>query len=206
MRDDFPAAAALFAECFTAADVSRKTSSPRCSGLPWGPSPAGPTIRSRKSANSSADNLPADSPYHVIQGGTAESVQKLTAEDLRQYHAKYFVPNNMVVTVFGDIDPDEALALVKKQFGGLKPAADFQPLSFDRSNAIAKTIVRHKTIGKDDGHGDVRLSDGEHFRQKGLCGDDGVGGRHGGLPVSGRMAAQRASRRGAGLLRPRLAR
>ena len=59
----------------------------------------------------------------------------------------------MIVTVFGDIDPEKALALVKKLFGGLKPAADFRPLSFQRRNAIGKTIVRHKTIGQADGHG-----------------------------------------------------
>ena len=73
------------------------------------------------------------------------------------------------------------------------------------ANAIAKTIVRHKTIGKQTAHGDVRLSHGEHLREGGLRRDDAAGRGHGGLPLSGRMAAQRASRRGAGLLRPRLA-
>ena len=46
----------------------------------------------RRSANSSADDLPADSPYHVVPGGKAETVRRLTAEDLQRYHAKYFVP------------------------------------------------------------------------------------------------------------------
>ena len=54
----------------------------------------------------------------------------------------------MIVTVFGDIDPEEALTLVKKLFGGLKPAPGFQPIPFDRGNAIAETVVRHKSIGK----------------------------------------------------------
>ena len=68
---------------------------------------------------------------------------------MKRYDADYFVPNNMVVTVFGDILPAEALELARKHFGGLKKAADFQPLSFDRPNAIPKTVVRHKFIGKD---------------------------------------------------------
>ena len=97
------------------------------------------------------DNLPAGSPYRlIVQGGKADTVRKLTAKDLRAFHAKYFVPNNMIVTVFGDIDPDEALALVKKQFGDLKRASpDFQAgVDFDRPNAIEQTLVRHKSIGK----------------------------------------------------------
>ncbi len=43
------------------------------------------------------------------------------------------------------------MALVKKLFGDLKPDAGFQPISFQRPNAIAHSIVRHKTIGKDTG-------------------------------------------------------
>ncbi len=87
----------------------------------------------------------------MIQGGTADSVKKLTAKDLREYHAKYFVPNNMVVAVFGDIDPDEALALVKKHFGALKANSGFRPVQFNQPNAVAKTVVRHKKIAKETG-------------------------------------------------------
>jgi zinc protease len=97
------------------------------------------------------NSLPDASPYHVIQGGTVESVKKLTAKDLREYHAKYVVPNNMVVSVFGDIEPEASLALVKKHFGSLKADAGFQPLSFNRPNSINKTLARHKKIGKATG-------------------------------------------------------
>ena len=72
----------------------------------------------------------------------------------------------MVVTVFGDIDPDEALALVKKLFGGLKPAADFQPISFDRSNAIAEDDRPPQDDRQADGDGAVRLSHGRAFSRR----------------------------------------
>ena len=114
------------------------------------------------------DSLPADSPYHVMPGGTAETVRRLTVKDVRRYYADYFVPNNMVVTVFGDMLPAEAKNWWK-HFGGLKKAADFRPLSFDRPNAIARTVVRHKSIGKDTRDGLLRLSDGGHLRQEGIC-------------------------------------
>ena len=149
LREDFPKAAALFAECFT-----RPTFPPReferVKQLALG------AIARRADSPQSEifelffDNLPKTSPYHVIQGGKVETVGRLTADDLRAYHAKYFVPSNMIVTVFGDIDPDQALALVKQHFGRLeaKPAPK---IDFSRSNAIPENVVRHKQTAKDTG-------------------------------------------------------
>ncbi len=150
LRDDFPDAAAVFAECFTQptfpADEFDKVQSLALGAI------------ARRANSPQAeifelfyDNLPAATPYHVMQGGKAETVERLTAEDLRAYHAKYFVPENMIVTVFGDVEPDDALKTVARHFGGLKADPDFKPISFDRDNAIPETIVRHKQTGKDTG-------------------------------------------------------
>ncbi|NOZ21568.1 MAG: insulinase family protein [Planctomycetes bacterium] len=56
------------------------------------------------------------SPYHLLPGGEIESVSKLTRADLVAYHKEYCAPNNMVLAIFGDIDPDAALAEVKAKF------------------------------------------------------------------------------------------
>ncbi len=147
LREDFPQAAALFAECFT-----RPTFPPdqyaKVQRLALGAIARRTTDPHQEISEFFSDNLPAGSPYHVVAGGKLQTVRKLTAQDLRQFHARYFVPNNMIVTVFGDIDPEKSLELVKKLFGGLKPATDFRPISFDRGNALPKTIVRHKPISK----------------------------------------------------------
>lgn len=147
LREDFPGAAALFAECITRPTFPDDEFA-KMQQLALGAIARRADNPQTEIGEFFVDNLPADSPYHVIQGGTVRSVKQLTAKDLREYHAKYFVPNNMIVTVFGDIDPDEALSLVEKHFGGLKPNPDLKPVSFDVPNAIAKTLVRHKQIGK----------------------------------------------------------
>jgi zinc protease len=55
----------------------------------------------------------------------------------------------MVVTVFGDIEPDEAMAIVKQHFGDL-PAGARKPVEFPpHSNAIAESKTVSKTTGKD---------------------------------------------------------
>lgn len=150
LRADFPEAAALFAECFTHPALPRAEFD-KVQKLALG-------AIARRTDNPQAevlelfcDNLPATSPFHLIQGGKLETVKRLTDADLKAYHAKSFVPNNMIVTVFGDIDPDAALALVKRHFGALKPDPALKPVSFNRSNAIEKTTSRHKQTGKPTG-------------------------------------------------------
>jgi zinc protease len=147
LREDFPQAAALFAECFLRptfpADEYAKVQR-----LALGAIARRAGDPHAEISEFFADQLPKGTPYHLLQGGTRKTVERLTAGDLRQYHARYFLPNNMIVTVFGDIDPEKSLALVKTLFGGLKPAEPFHPLSFQRSNALGETIVRHKAIAK----------------------------------------------------------
>ncbi len=150
LSDDFPKAAALFAECFTAStfpeDEFRKVQRLALGAI------------ARRSGSPHAqimelfcDNLPAGSPYHLLEGGKKESVERLTAEELRAYHARYFVAQNMIVTVFGNVEVDEALAVVRRGFGHVKPNPSLPPIAFDRPNTIPQTIARHKQIGKPTG-------------------------------------------------------
>lgn len=97
------------------------------------------------------DALPVDSPYHLIQGGKKETVERLTVEELKAYHAKYFTAPNMVISVFGDVDPDKTIAAMTRIFGQTNPAPVEPPIAFDRPNALAETKTLHKTIKKETG-------------------------------------------------------
>lgn len=150
LRDDFPQAAALFAECFTQSTFPADEFA-KAKQLALGAIARRADDPEEEVFELFYDQLPASSPYHLLQDGKAESVQALTAEDLRAYHARYFVPNNMVVTVFGDIDPDRALKLVEEHFGQLKPDPQFKPIGFDRPNRIPQSAAVHKQTGKATG-------------------------------------------------------
>jgi zinc protease len=150
LREDFPQAAAHFAACFTHPTFPRKEFAKVQS------------LALAAIANRSADpreeifdlfydHLPTTTPYHLNPGGQAESVRQLSEADLRQYHAKYFRPQNMVVTVFGDIDPDEALALVRKLFGQLPATPAAPAIDFHRPNALSRSSVSHRQTHKDIG-------------------------------------------------------
>ena len=150
LSDDFPKAAAIFADCFI------KPTFPEEEFVKVKTLALGAIERRRADPQQEIseffyDNLPADSPYHVLQGGKKETVEPLTVDDLRKVHGELFVPENMLVTVFGDVDPEAALKIVAEKFGNLPKAKNFEPISFDRNNAIPKTIDKHLQTGKQTG-------------------------------------------------------
>ncbi len=150
LADDVAEAAAVFAECFTDSTFPEAQ-------FDFVQQRALVAIdRRRDNARTEAmdlffRSLPEDSPYRVLQEGTRETVEQLTAEDLQQFHARYFVPNNMIVTVFGDIDEEEALSIVEQHFGHLESVEDFQPVTFDYDNTIPEDTTVHLQTGKPTG-------------------------------------------------------
>jgi zinc protease len=60
-------------------------------------------------------------PYGHPQDGTAESVRRLDAADLKSFHSRYYRPGNSILAAVGDITPEEAFELAEKDFGGWKP-------------------------------------------------------------------------------------
>ena len=65
----FPRSGRPVCRVLHATDVSRRTSLPRCSSWPWARSPPRADDPHQEISEFFCDNLPADSPYHVVQGG-----------------------------------------------------------------------------------------------------------------------------------------
>jgi zinc protease len=59
-------------------------------------------------------------PYRFMPVGIEASVSSLTREDLEETYGTYYVPNNMVLAIFGDIAPGSIEALVRKKFAKMK--------------------------------------------------------------------------------------
>jgi zinc protease len=150
LRDDFPKAASILAQCFTKPTFPDEQFQ-KVKQLALGAILRRADNPQQQIMELFADSLPAASPYHLVQGGKTETVQRLTAEDLRAYHAKYFVAENMIVTVFGDVEPDAALAVVQEKFGQVPSKGKLEPIKFDYPNAVAENVVRHQQINKPTG-------------------------------------------------------
>ena len=56
-------------------------------------------------------------PYGLPGSGTPETLMGITQDDLRQFHRQYFVPNNMILAIVGDVTGEEAFAQAERVFG-----------------------------------------------------------------------------------------
>jgi len=65
-----------------------------------------------------AKGLYGDTPYGHPAAGTAESVAKLSAEDVRNFYRDYYKLGSAVIAVAGDVNADEVKALLEKQLPG----------------------------------------------------------------------------------------
>jgi zinc protease len=91
-----------------------------------------------------AKQLPPASPYSRTSLGLAATVQKLTPADCKRLHTSYFVPNNMVLSVFGDIDPPGMLKLVEATFGKVPKADAFKWPDFLPAQApLSADLIKH---------------------------------------------------------------
>jgi zinc protease len=59
-------------------------------------------------------------PYGVPSIGSEKSIRSLTPDDVRKFHAGYFVPGNTTIVVVGDVNPAALLARLEKSFGSWK--------------------------------------------------------------------------------------
>ncbi len=60
-------------------------------------------------------------PYHWDVIGWKSDIINYTREKVYNYHKKYYAPNNAIIVLVGDVYEDEALKLIKKYFGSIKP-------------------------------------------------------------------------------------
>jgi zinc protease len=58
----------------------------------------------------------AGTPYAHDALGTRPSFQKTTGKMLKDFHQKWYAPNNAVLVIVGDVDPTSVLATIKRLF------------------------------------------------------------------------------------------
>jgi zinc protease len=69
-------------------------------------------------------------PYGLPQSGTPETLSSITRDDIVSFHQKHFLPNNAILAIVGDIEPEQAFAGARRVFG------DWQRRDVDTSSFI----------------------------------------------------------------------
>jgi zinc protease len=62
-----------------------------------------------------------NSPYHHPIIGWMDDLQNMTVDDMRQWYADWYAPNNATLVVAGDVDPQAVFELAKQYYGPVKP-------------------------------------------------------------------------------------
>ena len=88
---------------------------------------------------------PADHPYRHTVIGSMEDIDAATLDDVASFFKTFYVPNNAVLTIAGDIDPAEALGQVERYFGDIEPGDPIPPLpgNPDLDPLIGSTVRDH---------------------------------------------------------------
>ena len=82
----------------------------------------------------------AGTPYAHDALGTRESFEKTTGALLKAFYRRWYAPNNAILVVAGDVDPDATLAKIKELYGsiprrpiGQRPAVVLRPVKQERT-------------------------------------------------------------------------
>ena len=87
--------------------------------------------------NNFAKRVYGDAPYGRPLSGTDKSVANITRDDVRNFYARHWVPNNTSLIITGNVDMATARSLAQKAFGDWKRGKDVPEV-----NIVAPAVER----------------------------------------------------------------
>ena len=83
--------------------------------------------------------FPADHPYNWQVIGSLEDLDNAKLEDVKEFFRRWYVPNNVTLTVAGDFDTAQAKKWVEKYFSEIRRGEDITPLQ-KRPGVVKETV------------------------------------------------------------------
>ena len=81
-------------------------------------------------------------PYRFPTIGWPDDIRAWRLEDLQRFHRTYYAPNNLTLTLAGDVDPNEALELARRYFEPIAAQAPPVPVAQREPPQLAERRVR----------------------------------------------------------------
>ncbi len=96
----------------------------------------------RKVYTSMLEGLYPNHPYGTQTTiGTQDHIKNPSMKNIREFFAKYYVPNNMAICLSGDLDPDATIKIIDEKFGSMK-RGEVPAFTFTKEQPITKPIVK----------------------------------------------------------------
>ncbi|HDH52938.1 MAG TPA: insulinase family protein, partial [Nitrospirae bacterium] len=102
-------------------------------------------------------------PYGRLLTGTTETLDGITRDDLVDFHSEYYVPENSIMAVVGDITDEEVEKLIDKYFSRwsagkikktplpeLKITKERKTITVDKDLTQANIILGHSGVSRDN--------------------------------------------------------
>jgi zinc protease len=102
-------------------------------------------------------------PYGRLVSGTEETLDRITRQDLVEFHSDYYAPNNAIMAVVGDVTAAEVEKLIKQYFSqwrgkkiaplslpDVREAKGRKTITVDKDLSQANIILGHVGVSRDD--------------------------------------------------------
>jgi zinc protease len=86
--------------------------------------------------------FPDGHPYHHPTIGSMADLDAASLDDVREFFAAYYAPNNAVLTIAGDFDPESAMEMVERYFGPIAANPSIPPAPSTTVDPVIGAEVR----------------------------------------------------------------
>lgn len=78
-----------------------------------------------------ASLYPYGHPYSWLTIGKLEDLDRVNVDDLKNFFLRWYGPNNATLTIGGDVNPEEVVALVEQYFGVIPAGPEVEDMKLD---------------------------------------------------------------------------
>ncbi|KRE42071.1 M16 family metallopeptidase [Knoellia sp. Soil729] len=103
--------------------------------------------------------FPPGHPYHHSTIGSMEDLDAASVEDVHEFFRRHYAPDNTVLTLCGDVTPDDGFALVERYFGSIVPRPEPRREAVDALPPLTRPVrvERRESVPNDRLHIAFRL-------------------------------------------------
>ncbi|MDX1501462.1 MAG: pitrilysin family protein [Thermoanaerobaculia bacterium] len=126
--------------------------------------------------NDNVNSITAREFSRLIYGGDSplsrleeyDTIASITTDDLAAWHARYYHPNNILLGVVGDFEPEEMKRRLRDAFGGWEPGPETElaPVAYDRERESGVYYIRKDDVTQADiriGHLGITIDHPDYF-------------------------------------------